>query len=63
MRKIHVDKITENISGQMIKNNDTQCFCWITTKVFINIIGNCLGFLFDELSSSEKFNIIYEKCK
>jgi len=60
---LSIDKITENISGQMIKNNDTQCFCWITTKVFINIIGNCLGFLFDELSSSEKFNIIYEKCK
>ena len=56
---ISIDKITENINGQM--NN--QCFCWMTSNIYIPTMNNCMGFLFDDIPESEKFNSIFEKCK
>ena len=56
---ISIDKISENINGQM--NN--QCFCWMTSNIYIPTMNNCMGFLFDDIPESEKFNSIFEKCK
>ena len=58
-----LDKISENIGGQMIKNNDSQFFVWVTKNCYIPIKGKCIGFLFDDSSESEKFKNIFEKCK
>ena len=60
---ISIDKISEYINGQMITNNDSQCFCWITSSIYIPIVGNCISFLFDVYSESENFGTIFEKCK
>ena len=56
---ISIDKISENINGQM----NSQCFCWMTSNIYIPIMNNCMGFLFDDVSESEKFSSIFEKCK
>ena len=56
---ISIDKISENINGQM----NSQCFCWMTSNIYIPTMNNCMGFLFDDVSESEKFSSIFEKCK
>ena len=58
-----LDKISENIGGQMIKNSDSQFFVWVTRNCYIPIQSKCIGFLFDDSSESEKFKNIFEKCK
>ena len=56
---ISIDKISENINGQM----NSQCFCWMTSNIYIPTMNNCMGFLFDVASESENFSSIFEKCK
>ena len=56
---ISIDKISENINGQM----NSQCFCWMTSNIYIPTMNNCMGFLFDDVSESEKFSSIFERCK
>ena len=56
---ISIDKISENINGQM----NSQCFCWMTSNIYIPTMNNCMGFLFDDVSESEKFSSLFEKCK
>ena len=59
---LSIDKIGEQIDGQIMDNQNTKFFCWITTKCYENIIGNCLGFLFDKDEESEKLRKLLEKC-
>ena len=60
---ISMDKISENINGELIDNNDSKCFCWLTNKCYQKIKGNCLGFLFDKKEEGENFFNIFDKCK
>ena len=61
---LSLDKISENMNGQIIENyNLHQFFCWITSKSYTPIKGNCLGFLFDSNSDSASFKKLFEKCK
>ncbi len=57
-----IDKIGEQINGQIMDNQDSKFFCWITSKVYANISGNCLGFLFDKNEESEYLRKLLEKC-
>ena len=59
---ISIDKITEQINGQIMDNENSKFFCWITSKCYTNIIGNCLGFLFDSNDEAEKLRKLLEKC-
>ena len=59
---ISIDKISEKINGQIINNENSKFFCWITSKCYTNIIGDCLGFLFDNNDDSEKLRSLLEKC-
>ena len=59
---ISIDKINEQINGQILDNQNSKFFCWITSKCYTNIIGNCLGFLFDKNEDSEILRQILDKC-
>ena len=56
------DKINEDICGQTLDNENTKYFCWISSKCYINIIGDCLGFSFDKKEESETLKKILDKC-
>ena len=59
-----IDQISENINGQMVQIEQGKFFfVWITSKFYTKIVGNCIGYLFDDPSDFEKFKIIFEKCK
>ena len=59
---ISIDKISEEINGQILDNQNSKFFCWITSKCYTNIIGNCLGFLFDKNEDSQQLRQILDKC-
>ena len=59
---ISIDKISEKINGQIMDNQDSKFFCWITSKCYTNIIGDCLGFLFDNNDDSVKLRKILYEC-
>ena len=50
---ISIDKIRDEITGQLADSKDSKFFCWITNKCYRKTIGDCLGFLFDK--KEEKF--------
>ena len=60
---IAIDKIQEDMVGQMMDSKDSKFFCWITNKCYIKIIGDCLGFLFSKNEESETFFNLFNKCK
>jgi len=45
---IAIDKIQEDMVGQMMDSKDSKFFCWLTNKCYLKIIGDCLGFLFSK---------------
>ena len=59
---ISIDRISEQINGQIMNNNNSKFFCWITSKCYTNIIGDCLGFLFNKNKDSEILRKLLEKC-
>ena len=59
---ISIDKINEKINGQIMDNENSKFFCWITGKCYTNIIGDCLGFLFDNNKEAENLRKLLEKC-
>ena len=59
---LSIDRISEAINGQILDNQDSKFFCWITTKCYTNIIGDCLGFLFDKKEDSDQLRKILDKC-
>ena len=59
---ISIDKISEQINGQIMDNQDSKFFCWITSKCYTNIIGDCLGFLFDDNDDCVQLRKILDKC-
>ena len=60
---ISIDKIEEEMIGQMMDSKDSKFFCWITNKCYIKTKGNCLGFLFGKNEESEAFFNLFNKCK
>ena len=60
---ICIDKIREEMLGQMIENKDSKFFCWLTNKCYLKITGECLGFLFNKKEESEAFFSLFNKCK
>ena len=59
---ISIDRITENIGGQVIESQNAKVFFWITSKCYTNIIGSCLGFFFDIKDESDKLKKMLDKC-
>ena len=59
---LSIDRISEEINGQILDNQDSKFFCWITTKCYTNIVGDCLGFLFDKKEDSDQLRKILDKC-
>ena len=59
---ISIDNLDEEISGQILDNEDSKFFCWISSKCYTKIIGDCLGFVFDKKEDSETLRKILEKC-
>ena len=59
---ISIDKICDNINGQLVDTQNSKFFCWLTDKCYQKIAGNCLGFMFDKKEESDKFINIYNKC-
>ena len=60
---IAIDKIQEEMVGQMMDSKDSKFFCWLTNKCYLKIIGDCLGFLFSKNEESETFFKLFNKCK
>ena len=60
---IAIDKIREEMLGQIIDNKDLKFFCWLTNKCYLKIVGDCLGFLFSKKEESESFFTLFNKCK
>ena len=60
---ISIDKIRDEITGQLADSKDSKFFCWITNKCYRKTIGDCLGFLFDKKEESEAFFNMFNKCK
>ena len=58
---ISIDKITEKIYGQIISDKNKKFFCWTTNKCFTNIVGNCIGFIFDQNEDCDIFKKILDK--
>ena len=56
------DKINEQINGQILENEKIKYFCWITSKCYMNVSGDCLGFSFDKNEESEQLRKILDKC-
>ena len=59
---ISIDRISDEINGQIMDNQNSKFFCWMTSKCYTNIGGNCLGFLFDNNKESESLRILLDKC-
>jgi len=59
---ISVDRISEKINGQIMDNENSKFFCWITSKCYMNISGDCLGFLFDKNDESLQLRKVLDKC-
>ena len=59
---ITLDKIDEQINGQILENQNGIFFCWITSKCYDAITGDCLGFSLDKKEVSEKLRKILDKC-
>ena len=59
---ISIDRISDEINGQIMDNQNSKFFCWMTSKCYTNIAGNCLGFLFDNNKESESLRILLDKC-
>ena len=59
---VSIDRISEQISAQILENNNSKFLCWITSQCYTNLIGNCLGFLFDKNEDSEILRKLLEKC-
>ena len=59
---ISIDVISEAINGQILDSQDSKFFCWITSKCYTNIVGDCLGFLLDKKEDSEQLRKILDKC-
>ena len=59
---ISIDKINDEISGQILDNENKKFFCWITSKCYTNLIGDCLGFSFDKNEDSVNLRKILDKC-
>ena len=59
---ISIDRISEKINGQIMDNQNSKFFCWITSKCYTNIVGDCLGFLFDKNEESNTLRKILDKC-
>ena len=59
---ISIDKISEEICGQILDNENSKYFCWISSKCYTKIIGDCLGFSFDKNEDSETLKKILDKC-
>ena len=59
---ISIDKISEEICGQILDNENSKYFCWISSKCYTKIIGDCLGFSFDNNEDSETLKKILDKC-
>ena len=60
---ISIDKIRDEITGQMADSKDSKFFCWITNKCYRKTVGDCLGFLFNDIKESLDFFNIFNKCK
>jgi len=58
---ISLDKINNEIKGQIITDKNKKFFCWTTNKCYINIIGNCIGFIFDKNEDCEIFKKLLDK--
>ena len=58
---ISVDKVNNQIKGQIISNNNKKFFCWTTNKCYKNIVGNCIGFIFDKNEDCETFKKVLDK--
>ena len=59
---ISIDKINDEICGQILDNENKKFFCWITSKCYTNIIGDCLGFSFDKKDDSVILRQMLDKC-
>ena len=59
---ISIDKIDDQINGQILDDQNARYFCWITSKCYDNITGDCLGFSFNKKEDSEKLRKILDKC-
>ena len=59
---LSIDKITDQINGQILDNQNSKFFCWITSKSYTKIVGDCLGFLFEKNEDSEQLKKILDKC-
>ena len=60
---ISIDKIRDEITGQLADSKDSKFFCWITNKCYRKTAGDCLGFLFDKKEESEAFFNMFNRCK
>jgi hypothetical protein len=58
---VSIDKITEEIKKQIMNAKNSTFLCWITSKCYKNIVGNCLGFLFDNNEDKEQLRKIFGK--
>ena len=59
---LSLDKINEQINGQIVDSANSKYFCWITSKCYANIIGDCLAFSFDKNEESEILRKLLDKC-
>ena len=58
---ISIDKVRDEMTGQIVDSKDAKFFCWITNKTYIKIVGDCLGFSFDKNEERENFFYIFNK--
>ena len=58
---ISLDKISDQVKGQIISDKNKKFFCWTTNKCYKNIVGNCIGFIFDKNEDCEIFKKLLEK--
>ena len=59
---ISIDILNSHINGKIINNKTKKFFCWTTNKCYTNIIGNCIGFIFDDNKDCSIFEKILNKC-
>ena len=58
---ISIDKLNEEINGKIMSDNNKKFFCWTTNKCYTNIIGNCIGFIFDKSEDCALFQKLFDK--
>lgn len=59
---ISIDKLNSHINGKIINNKTKKFFCWTTNKCYTYIIGNCIGFIFEDNKCCSNFEKILNKC-